>query len=157
MRELTQIKQWIRSELVDRMRNDSLWQAFLTGLRIRLGIEDGTIFAFVDDLHNSNRAYCRELWTALKPLNIKWGCQSTLFLGDDEEMVKLAAESGCVSVFVGMESLDEDCLEETNKPFNRVEKFSQEIKMFHQYGIMVNPGIVFGFDNDDESVFERAV
>ena len=114
-------------------------------LKIRVGIEDGSIVAFVDDLHNSNRAYCRELWTALKPLKLKWGCQSTLFLGDDEEMVKLAAESGCVSVFVGMESLDEDCLDETNKPFNRVQKFSQEIQMFHKYGIMVNPGIVFGF------------
>jgi radical SAM superfamily enzyme YgiQ (UPF0313 family) len=157
VKELTHVKQWICSELVDRMSNDTLWQAFLTGLRIRLGIEDGTIFAFVDDLHNSNRTYCKELWAALKPLNIKWGCQSTLFLGDDEEMVKLAAESGCVSVFVGMESLDEDCLEETNKPFNRVQKFSDEIKMFHDNGIMVNPGIVFGFDNDDESVFERAV
>ena len=48
-------------------------------------------------------------------------------------------------------------LEETNKPFNRVKKFADEIKMFHDHGIMVNPGIVFGFDNDDESVFERAV
>jgi radical SAM superfamily enzyme YgiQ (UPF0313 family) len=157
VRELTHIKQWIRSELVERMRGGSLWQAIMTGLRIRIGIEDGTIFAFVDDLHNSNRAYCRELWEALKPLKIKWGCQSTLFLGDDGEMVKLAAESGCVSVFVGMESLDEDCLEETNKPFNRVQKFEAEIRMFHDHGIMVNPGIVFGFDNDDESVFERAV
>jgi hypothetical protein len=80
-----------------------------------------------------------------------------MFLADDEEMVKLAAESGCVSVFVGMESLDEDALDETNKPFNRVLKFSKEIKMFHDYGIMVNPGIVFGFDSDDVSVFERAV
>jgi hypothetical protein len=157
IKELTQVKQWIRSELVERMRHDSLWQAFVTGLRIRVGIEDGSIFAFVDDLHNSNRAYCRELWTALKPLKIQWGCQSTMFLGDDHEMVKLAAESGCVSVFVGMESLDEDCLTETNKPFNRVQKFSQEIKMFHDHGIMVNPGVVFGFDNDDEAVFERAV
>ena len=92
----------------------------------------------------------------LKPLKIKWGCQSTLFLGDDEEMVKLAADSGCVSVFVGMESLSEDALEETNKSFNRVQKFEGEIKMFHDHGIMVNPGIVFGFDNDDESVFEKA-
>jgi radical SAM superfamily enzyme YgiQ (UPF0313 family) len=157
VKELAQVKQWIRSELVERMANDTLWRAFVTALRIRIGIEDGTIFAFVDDLHNSNRTYCRELWAALKPLKIKWGCQSTLFLGDDEEMVKLAAESGCVSVFVGMESLDEDCLEETNKPFNRVQKFADEIKMFHDNGIMVNPGIVFGFDNDDESVFERAV
>lgn len=157
IKELTQVKRWVCGELVDRMSNDTLWNAFLTGVRIRLGIEDGSIVAFVDDLHNSNRAYCRELWAALKPLNIKWGCQSTLFLGDDEDMVKLAAESGCVSVFVGMESLDEGALAETNKPFNRVEKFSQEIKMFHDHGIMVNPGIVFGFDHDDESVFERAV
>ena len=157
VKELTQIKHWIRNELVERIRSDSLWHAFLTGVRIRLGIEDGTIFAFVDDLHNSNRAYCRELWSALKPLKIKWGCQSTMFLGDDPEMVKLAAESGCVSVFVGMESLDEDSLEETNKPFNRVQKFSDEIQTFHDHGIMVNPGIVFGFDHDDESVFERAV
>lgn len=155
--ELQNVQRWIRSELVERLRDEPLWKAFLTALRIRVGIEDGSIVAFVDDLHNSNRAYCRELWTALKPLKIKWGCQSTLFLGDDEEMVKLAAESGCVSVFVGMESLDEDSLDETNKPFNRVHKFSQEIKMFHDHGIMVNPGIVFGFDNDDESVFERAV
>src|SRR5574341_2358077 len=157
VKELTDIKRWIRGELVERMRRGSLWQAFQTGLRIRIGLEDGTIFAFVDDLHNSNRGYCRELWEALKPLKIKWGCQSTLFLGDDAEMVKLAAESGCVSVFVGMESLDEDCLEETNKSFNRVQKFEEEIKMFHDHGIMVNPGIVFGFDNDDEAVFERAV
>jgi radical SAM superfamily enzyme YgiQ (UPF0313 family) len=155
--ELQRVQRWIRSELVERLRDEPLWDAFVTALRIRVGIEDGSIVAFVDDLHNSNRAYCRELWTALKPLKIKWGCQSTLFLADDEEMVKLAAESGCVSVFVGMESLDEDSLDETNKPFNRVHKFSQEIKMFHDYGIMVNPGIVFGFDNDDESVFERAV
>jgi len=71
-------------------------------------------------------------------------------------MVKLAADSGCVSVFVGMESLLEDALEETNKTFNRVQKFEGEIKMFHDHGIMVNPGMVFGFDNDDESVFEKA-
>jgi len=155
--EMQRIKQWIRSELVERMRRGTVWEALLTGLRIRLGIEDGTIFAFVDDLHNSHRAYCRDLWEALKDLKIKWGCQSTLFLGDDEEMVKLAAESGCVSVFVGLESLSEESLAETNKGFNRVQLFEKEIRMFHDHGIMVNPGIVFGFDNDDESVFERTV
>ncbi len=139
------------------MGKGSLRDALKILTKIRLSMEDGSIFAFVDDLHNSNRAYCRELWAALKPLNIKWGCQSTLFLGDDEEMVKLAADSGCVSVFVGMESIFEESLGETHKPFNRVKKFEEEIKMFHDHGIMVNPGIVFGFDNDDESVFERTV
>lgn len=155
--ELRQAKEWLRSEIVERMSRGSLWNALTTSLRIWVGLEEGSIVAFVDDLHNSHRAYCRELWQALKSLNIKWGCQSTLFLGDDPEMVKLAAASGCVSVFVGMESLSEDSLDETNKGFNQVRKFENQIKMFHDHGIMVNPGIVFGFDNDDESVFETAV
>jgi radical SAM superfamily enzyme YgiQ (UPF0313 family) len=155
--EITRVKQWVAGELVARMGKGSLRDALKIMAKVRMGIEDGSIFAFVDDLHNSNRAYCRDLWAALKPLNIKWGCQSTLFLGDDEEMVKLAAESGCVSVFVGLESIFEESLGETHKPFNKVKKFEEEIKMFHDHGIMVNPGIVFGFDNDDESVFERTV
>ena len=155
--EIQRVKGWVCEELVGRMGRSSMLEALKIAAKIRFGIEDGSIFAFVDDLHNSNRAYCRELWAALKPLNIKWGCQSTLFLGDDAEMVKLAAESGCVSVFVGLESIVEESLGETHKPFNKVKKFEEEIKMFHDHGIMVNPGIVFGFDNDDESVFERTV
>jgi len=155
--EIQRVKGWVCEELVGRIGRSSMLEALKIAAKIRFGIEDGSIFAFVDDLHNSNRAYCRELWAALKPLNIKWGCQSTLFLGDDEEMVRLAAESGCVSVFVGLESIFEESLGETHKPFNKVKKFEDEIKMFHDHGIMVNPGIVFGFDNDDESVFERTV
>jgi len=155
--EIKHVKEWIRSEVVERMTKGSLLNAMNSALRIWVGLEEGSIVAFVDDLHNSHRAYCRELWSALKSLNIKWGCQATLFLGDDEDMVKLAAESGCVSVFVGLESVSEDSLSETNKGFNRVSKFEDQIKRFHDHNIMVNPGIVFGFDNDDESVFETAV
>ncbi|MFQ5991717.1 MAG: B12-binding domain-containing radical SAM protein [Nitrospiraceae bacterium] len=157
VKELRMIRDWVQAELVDRIRRGSIREALLTGLRIRVGLDDGSILAFVDDLHNSNRGYCRELWEALKPLNIKWGCQATLFLGDEPDMVKLAADSGCVSVFVGMESISEDALEETNKAFNQVQKFEDEIKMFHDHGIMVNPGMVFGFDHDDESAFERSL
>jgi len=155
--EMQRVKEWLRSEIVERMTKGSLWEAMKISAKIWVGLEEGSIVAFVDDLHNSHRAYCRELWQAMKSLNIKWGCQSTLFLGDDQDMVKLAAESGCVSVFVGMESISEDSLDETNKGFNQVRKFEDQIKMFHDHGIMVNPGMVFGFDNDDESVFESTL
>ena len=155
--EMKQVKEWIRSGLVERMSQGSLREALTLSMRIWAGLEEDSIVAFVDDLHNSHRAYCRELWEAMKSLNIKWGCQSTMFLGDDRDMVKLAADSGCVSVFVGLESISEDSLDETNKGFNQVRKFEDQIKMFHDHGIMVNPGIVFGFDNDDESVFESTL
>lgn len=155
--EMKRVKEWIRSGLVERMSQGSLREALTLSMRIWAGLEEDSIVAFVDDLHNSHRAYCRELWEAMKSLNIKWGCQSTMFLGDDRDMVKLAADSGCVSVFVGLESISEDSLDETNKGFNQVSKFEDQIKMFHDHGIMVNPGIVFGFDNDDESVFESTL
>jgi hypothetical protein len=155
--EMKNVKEWIRSEVVERMTKDTLFGAMKTAARIWVGMEEGSIVAFVDDLHNSHRAYCRELWSAMKSLNIKWGCQATMFLGDDRELVKLAADSGCVSVFVGLESVSADSLDETNKNFNQVRKFEDQIKMFHDHGIMVNPGMVFGFDNDDVSVFETAL
>jgi hypothetical protein len=60
-------------------------------------------------------------------------------------------------MFVGMESIIEESIDETNKPFNRVAQYEREIKCFHDHGVMLNPGIIFGFDNDDESVFERTV
>jgi radical SAM superfamily enzyme YgiQ (UPF0313 family)/anti-anti-sigma regulatory factor len=155
--EIQRIKEWRRNQLVERMIQGPMWHRIGTGLRILTGIEDGTIFAFVDDLHNSNREYCKKLWAALKELNIKWGAQCTLFLGSEPDMVKLAAESGCVSMFVGMESISEDVLTEMNKPFNQEKKYADQIKCFHDHGIMVNPGIIFGSDADDESVFENTV
>jgi radical SAM superfamily enzyme YgiQ (UPF0313 family) len=155
--EIQRIKDRRRSLIVDKMTSGPYGQRFLASVKLLSGIEDGTIFAFVDDLHNSSRAYCKELWTALIPLNIKWGAQCTLFLGDEPEMVKLAAQSGCVSMFVGLESIIEESIDETNKPFNRVAQYEREIKCFHDHGIMLNPGIIFGFDNDDESVFPRTV
>lgn len=155
--EIQRIKEWRRNALVENMIKGPVWHRIGTGLRILTGIEDGTIFAFVDDLHNSNREYCKKLWTALKELNIKWGAQCTLFLGSEPEMVKLAAESGCVAMFVGLESINEEVLAEMNKPFNKEKKYADQIKCFHDHGIMLNPGIIFGSDADDESVFENTV
>jgi radical SAM superfamily enzyme YgiQ (UPF0313 family) len=155
--EIQRIKEWRRNLLVEGMITGPFWHRIGTGLRILTGIESGTIFAFVDDLHNSNRDYCKKLWTALKEMNIKWGAQCTLFLGNEPDMVKLAADSGCVSMFVGMESINEDVLTEMNKGFNQDRRYEDQIKCFHDHGIMVNPGIIFGADADDESVFENTV
>ena len=85
--ELRHAKEWLRSDIIERMTQGSLLHALSTSLKIWVGLEEGSIVAFVDDLHNSHRAYCRELWEALKSLNIKWGCQSTMFLGRPIETV----------------------------------------------------------------------
>ena len=155
--EIQHIRQMTRGRMYEKMVRGPVWHRVTAGLRILTGLENSRIFAFVDDLHNSNRDYCKKLWTALKELDIKWGAQCTLFLGSEPDMVKLAAESGCVAMFVGMESISRETLIEMKKPFNHEKQYADQIKCFHDHGIMVNPGVIFGSDEEDESVFETTV
>lgn len=113
--------------------------------------------AFVDDNIVGNPKYAKELFRALAPLNIKWGSQGSLTMAKDDELLDLAAKSGCVSMFVGIESLSEAALEAANKKFNEVADYGASIAKIHDHGIMINAGFIFGFDTDDEGVFERTV
>lgn len=115
----------------------------------------GDYLVFVDDNIVGNRRYAKELFTALKPLKKRWGSQCSLSLANDPELLKLAAESGCGAMFVGIETLSQANLLGVNKGFNKVSSYEESIKRFHDSGIMLNAGIIFGFDNDDESVFEK--
>lgn len=115
------------------------------------------LIVFVDDNIAGNRRYAKELFQALIPLKKVWGSQGSLTLARDPELLELAAKSGCVAMFVGIETLSQENLASANKPFNKVKEYEESIRRFHEYGIMVNAGMIFGFDNDDESVFERTV
>jgi len=117
----------------------------------------GDFVVFVDDNITGNRRYARELFTRLKPLGKKWASQASLHLARDPELLKLAAESGCVSLFVGIESLSAENLKDVNKSFNRVSQFEDALKALHDQDIMVLAGFIFGLDHDDEGVFERTL
>jgi len=80
-----------------------------------------------------------------------------LSLANDPDLVRRAAEAGCVGVFVGMESFSEENLQAVNKRFNRVEKYRDAIKRLHAHGIAVEAGIVFGLPADRPQVFETTL
>jgi len=112
---------------------------------------------FVDDNIVGDPAYARELFTQLAPLNKKWMSQASLTIAEDDELVKLAARSGCIGLFVGIESINSAALGEADKLFNRVQQYHDSIARLHDAGIGVESGIVFGFDQDDVHVFERTM
>ncbi len=112
---------------------------------------------FVDDNIAGNKAYAKELFKALAPLKINWGSQASITMTRDPELLELAAKSGCTALFIGVESISEENLLSANKKFNKVSRFREDFKKFHDYGILIMTGMIFGFDNDDESVFERTV
>jgi radical SAM superfamily enzyme YgiQ (UPF0313 family) len=114
-------------------------------------------FVFTDDNLIADRAYARELFEGLRPLGKRWISQVTLSLADDPELLELAAEAGCIGVFVGLETFSASNLGAVNKSCNRVERYRQAIQRFHAQGIGVEAGIVFGLPGDRPSVFARTL
>lgn len=117
----------------------------------------GRFFIFVDDNLAADEDYARRLFLALIPLKKKWVTQSTLSIAEDPEFVRLAAEAGCIGLFVGLETFSGKNLNAVDKAFNRVEKYREAIRLFHSHGIGVEAGVVFGFDDDEPGVFEKTI
>ena len=112
---------------------------------------------FVDDNLTADRDYAKELFKALIPLNKLWVSQSTLSIADDPDFVRLAAEAGCIGLFVGLETFSEKNLTDVNKSCHRVDQYREAISLLHSHGIGVEAGIVFGFDGDGPEVFSNTL
>ncbi len=112
---------------------------------------------FLDDNIVGNPRYSKELFRALAPLKKRWASQGTVKMAEDEELLKLAQKSGCISLFVGFESINEKNLASMHKRFNTVERYKKMMENFHRHGIMVVGSFVFGFDEDDTTVFENTL
>lgn len=114
-------------------------------------------FALVDDNIMGRPAYAKELFQKLTPLKRKWTSQGSLTMAKDTSLLKMAAESGCYALFVGVESLSQDNLSSMNKSINHASHYEDAIKKIQDHGIMIIGSFIFGFDYDDEAVFEHTV
>ena len=76
--------------------------------------------AFLDDNIAAKPSRAKKLFKALIPKKIQWGSQACITFANDEELVGLAAESGCRFLLVGLESLSPHTLEEIGKRQNKV-------------------------------------
>src|SRR5262249_51015809 len=78
-------------------------------------------------------------------------------LAQDDEMLELAAASGCTMLSIGFESISRTTLKSVHKHVNRPESFAALVEKVHSYGIMVFGLFMFGFDGDDRPVFDETV
>jgi len=112
---------------------------------------------FVDDNIVGKPKYAKELFRALIPCKIKWVGQASVTIAKDEELLKLAADSGCIDLFIGFESLCPANLTAVGKKINTVDEYESVISKLHSYGIAIHGFFIFGFDDDDEDTFKRTV
>jgi radical SAM superfamily enzyme YgiQ (UPF0313 family) len=112
---------------------------------------------FVDDNIVADPDYAKRLFEALIPLKKKWISQASITIADDTELVSLAKQSGCVGLFIGIETLNEENLSLANKNINRGKTYAERIRIIHEHGIGIEAGIIFGLDKDKKEVFKRTL
>lgn len=116
---------------------------------------------FVDDNFIGNRKQIKE---EILPALIEWrkgktGCsfitEASINLADDPELMKMMVEAGFTSVFVGIETPDEESLAECNKGQNLRRNLVESVHTLQRFGLQVMGGFIVGFDSDRPSIFQR--
>ena len=104
---------------------------------------------FWDDNLTADRKYVKSLLRQMIPLDRWWLTQASIDICRDEELLDLMEQSGCIGIFLGIESLHAPSLRAANKRQNRVEQYAAAIEKLHARGICVMAGFIAGFDHDD--------
>lgn len=123
----------------------------------------GIVF-IVDDNFIAN---IKKLKIELLPKIIKWNeahrnpfmytTQASINLSDDPELMQLMVRARFQRVFIGIETPNETSLLECNKIQNKNRNLIECVKTIQQSGLEVSAGLIIGFDNDPQDIFQRQV
>jgi len=115
----------------------------------------GRLTVLLDDNILGDPERAKPILKGMAGMGLKWGGQANLRFAEDPEAVKLLADSGCIGIFVGLESISGDF---ANHPKTGGRHSQAElIKRIRDTGVVVEASMIFGFDDHDEGVFERTV
>ncbi len=109
---------------------------------------------FVDDNFIGNK---RQLKAEILPALITWrkgkigmpfNTEVSINLADDPELMTLMTQAGFETIFVGIETPNEDSLAECSKTQNKGRDLVDSVKRLQRAGLQVQGGFIVGFDND---------
>ncbi len=103
----------------------------------------------------SEPAHARAVLQVFKECDIRWYGHASFNLMRDESMLDLMAESGCISINIGFESINQTNIDKMGKFPNRTNEYADCIKALHDRGIGVMGTFMVGFDDDTAEVFEH--
>jgi radical SAM superfamily enzyme YgiQ (UPF0313 family) len=109
---------------------------------------------FLDDNIVGDQRYAESLFKALGELRIKWGGQASISFVKNQRLLDLAADTGCVGLFIGLESVSEEKVRRMSKGMRSLEETERAVSRVMESGIFLHASLVFGFDDDEPSVFD---
>ncbi len=127
-----------------------------------LRAQDMQIAFIVDDNLIGNKRAIKPVleevaaWQERNGYPMAFSTEASLDLCEDVELMELMARCNIQSVFIGIESPNEESLKETKKFQNCRERGGTILEKVHQiqnFGIEVWCGLIVGFDNDHRNIF----
>ncbi|MGH7693997.1 MAG: B12-binding domain-containing radical SAM protein [Gemmatimonadaceae bacterium] len=142
-----------RTKTIEQIKAELDWLADL-GWR-------GNVF-FVDDnlIGNKRDAKAKLLpalaeWQERHGRRVPFNAQVSMNIADDGDLLTLMARAGFNTVFIGIESPDEETLAACNKKQNLKRDLIADVRRVQRSGIEVYAGFIVGFDGDTVSSFQR--
>jgi radical SAM superfamily enzyme YgiQ (UPF0313 family) len=118
---------------------------------------------FVDDNFIGNK---KQIKSDLLPALIEWrkgkagmpfSTEASINLADDPELMHLMTQAGFNTVFVGIETPNEDSLIECSKNQHKGRDLVESVKLLQRAGLQVQGGFIVGFDSDSPSIFQQQI
>lgn len=116
-----------------------------------------TVF-FYDDNFTANTRRTKELLQGMieRGIRTKWTAQARVDVINDTELLELMKETGCIFLYLGLESINPKTLESYRKK-QTVEDITEAVKVLHRYKIKVHGMFVLGSDEDDVATIRETV
>lgn len=110
---------------------------------------------FIDSNFAADQEYSRKLMDILEEIDVLWWAHTTVDIARDEDFLKQMNRSGCIAVNIGFESLSKENLKAMNKSFAGSFDYTKAIERIHAHGMGIMGTFVVGFDDEDDSIFEK--
>lgn len=117
----------------------------------------GEYLFLADDNVTAREDYAFGLFEIFKHHHVKWMGFTTIQIAKNERLLQKAHESGCVSLFIGFESLQQENLDGVSKRFVPARELADLVKTIQGHHIGIHGSFIFGFDEDQPTVFKDTI
>lgn len=124
----------------------------------------GKFISFLDDnligYSPENRKRARNLFQGMikSGAHKKWWMQTSINAAEDEELIALAAQAGCMFAFIGFETTSRETLKHMKKGINLkigTDNYKKIVNTFHKYGIGVYGAFILGNDFESPTYYKK--
>jgi radical SAM superfamily enzyme YgiQ (UPF0313 family) len=114
------------------------------------------IIMFYDSSMTIDPEHTKTLFRVLRGIHKRFICLGNIdILAQDDELLHLSKEAGCIQWNIGFESISQESLHDAKKKTNRVHEYTKAIEKIHAHKMSARGFFIFGFDHDTPDIFEN--